>query len=116
MNDLILKINKKYRHMVRLIELEADLIDDCPYLVYLNDNYEFDEGQTFIAKNFKEINEFLSATKEIEKETISTRFYEGTLRSRAVEFLYVNNRNYKDESEIKKHTEGFRRIDQSKAK
>jgi hypothetical protein len=122
MENLKHKLPKKYASMVRSVEREDGLIDDCKYMVYLEDGYEFsNDGQSFPAMSIKEICEMMKSVDKTETNQTTTpketsNFYEGTLRSRAVEFLYVNNRNYKDESEIKKHIEGFRRIDQSKTK
>jgi hypothetical protein len=131
MGNLKDKLPKKYANMIESIDVEDGLIDDCKYMVYLKDGFEWsNDGQSFPSKSIKEIREMMEAVDKIEpKESTTTdtqsqnffegtsqKFYEGNLRSRAIDFLYRNNRNYQDESEIKKHIESFRKIDLSKTK
>jgi hypothetical protein len=139
MENLKDKLPKKYASMIESIDIEDGLIDDCKYMVYLKDGFEWsNDGQTFPAKSIKEIREMMEAVDKTETkeptttetkeptttetpsqdfyEGTSQKFYEGNLRCRAIDFLYRNNRNYHDESEIKKAVESFRRIDLSKTK
>lgn len=54
-------IPKKYMERVNSIELEDDLIDDCKYMLYLNNGWEFWEKgmQSIPAKSKKEILDFI---------------------------------------------------------
>jgi len=56
-----MKVLKKHKHLVKKIEREDGLIDDCTHMVYLNDGYTLgDEYDSFPVKNKKELNEFLN--------------------------------------------------------
>ncbi len=47
-------IPKKYKERVSSIEIEDGLIDDCKYMLYLNDNWEFfEEGMKSITVRSK---------------------------------------------------------------
>ena len=49
-------IPNKYKNKIKSIEQEAGLIDDCKYMVYLNDGIEHDVfGDSFPIKNSKEL-------------------------------------------------------------
>lgn len=118
------KLPKKFQDIVKSISIEDDLIDNCKYLVILNEGYEFDEGQSFIASSIKEIIEMLGATEKVEQdqdqeqdqEQMSPRFYESYLRGRAINFLNSQNKNYKDEKAIQETIKVYRRLDARKTK
>lgn len=126
MENIKSKLPKKFQDIVKSISLEDDLIDNCKYLVILNEGYEFDEGQSFIASSIKEIIEMLGATEKVEqdqeqdqeqdREQMSPRFYESYLRGRAINFLNSQNKNYKDEKAIRETIEIYRRLDARKTK
>lgn len=55
-----MRLNKRFEHMIKSIESEGGLIDDCTHMVYLNDGYIHEVfGDSFPVKNSKELNEFM---------------------------------------------------------
>jgi hypothetical protein len=59
---LLKRIPNKLAVKVDFIEAEDGLIDDCKYMVYLKDGWEFCDGQTFPIKNVRELKYFLTDT------------------------------------------------------
>ena len=55
-----MRLNKRFEHMIKSIEAESGLIDDCTHMVYLNDGYAHEVfGDSFPVKNSNELNEFM---------------------------------------------------------
>lgn len=55
-----MRLNKRFEHMIKSIEAESGLIDDCTHIVYLNDDYTHEVfGDSFPVKNSKELNDFM---------------------------------------------------------
>lgn len=55
-----MKIPKKYKNKISSIEVEGGLIDDCKYMVYLNNGFEHPIfGDSFPILGSKELLEFM---------------------------------------------------------
>lgn len=67
---LLKYLPKKYYDRFDDIELEADLIDDCKYLIFTSDKYIFEEGGNCLpCRSIKEATYYLkNSVVEIEKD------------------------------------------------
>lgn len=55
----------KFCDRVYKIERDYDLIDDCKYILYLNDNYHFLGMQSFPVKSIKEAVSFIMDSSHV---------------------------------------------------
>ena len=57
---LLKRLSKKYHDRVKSLEPESDLVDDCKFMLYLNDRWIFsDGGQSIPVKSVTEAIEWV---------------------------------------------------------
>ena len=55
-----MRIKRRFEHMIKSIEAESGLIDDCTHMVYLNEGYTHEVfGDSYPVKNSKELKDYM---------------------------------------------------------
>lgn len=66
-----MRLKRRFEHMIKSIEAEPGLIDDCTHMVYLNDGYTHEGfGDSYPVKNSKELKDYMEAVIPTDENTI----------------------------------------------
>lgn len=66
MERFMKRLPKKYHDRVDLLEADEGLIDDCRYMLYLSENWQFaDGGQSYPVRSIDEAVEMTKRTYEV---------------------------------------------------
>ena len=86
LQKLLKRLPKKYHDRVKEIEAEADLVDDCKYMLYFSDDY-IDDDYYGYCYPVRSINEAIKIIKDLYKVEKTNDMYESVLTDENKELL-----------------------------